>query len=85
MGEEDEEGEDDDMGDLAQLMGLPGGAGGPAANAPLTAADEASIARLLDLGFTRDLVLPVYLACGRDEELTANMLFDQAGNMAGDD
>lgn len=77
---------------LAQMMaGAPGagggrGAGGPGGRDPpgvirveLSEAERAAIDRLVALGFPRDIVLEAFLVCDRNEELTANYLFDSAG------
>ncbi|XP_064550519.1 uncharacterized protein LOC135436756 [Drosophila montana] len=39
--------------------------------------EEAAVERLMALGFDRDVVLPIYLACDKNEELTADILFRQ--------
>ncbi|RLV95703.1 UV excision repair protein RAD23 [Spathaspora sp. JA1] len=41
----------------------------------LTEADQNAINRLCELGFERDLVIQVYLACDKNEEVTADILF----------
>lgn len=38
--------------------------------------DEQAISRLCELGFDRVLVMQVYFACGKNEEIAANMLFN---------
>ncbi|EDV93052.1 GH18491 [Drosophila grimshawi] len=43
--------------------------------ADLSSDDEAAVERLMALGFERDVVVPVYLACDKNEELTADLLF----------
>lgn len=43
----------------------------------LTEADEQSILHLCELGFERSLVIQVYFACDKNEEITANMLFSE--------
>lgn len=44
-------------------------------NIHLTEQDEQAISRLCELGFERSLVIQVYFACDKNEEVTANMLF----------
>lgn len=42
---------------------------------PLTEQDQNAINRLCELGFERDLVIQVFLACDKNEEVTADILF----------
>ncbi|KAK6464270.1 XPC-binding domain-containing protein [Scheffersomyces coipomensis] len=42
---------------------------------PLTEQDQNAINRLCELGFERDLVIQVYLACDKNEEIAADILF----------
>lgn len=42
---------------------------------PLTEQDQNAIERLCELGFERDLVIQVYLACDKNEEVAADILF----------
>lgn len=42
----------------------------------ITETDEQAIGRLCELGFERSLVIQVYFACGKNEEIAANMLFN---------
>lgn len=42
----------------------------------ITETDELAIGRLCELGFERSLVIQVYFACGKNEEIAANMLFN---------
>jgi len=42
---------------------------------PLTEQDQSAINRLCELGFERDLVIQVYLACDKNEEVAADILF----------
>merc|ERR1712039_802543 len=44
--------------------------------AQLSAAGNAAVDRLVALGFERDAALEVYLACEKNEEMAANILFD---------
>ena len=41
----------------------------------ITEQDENAIVRLCELGFDRDLVLQVYMACDKNEEVAADILF----------
>ncbi|GEQ72403.1 hypothetical protein JCM33374_g6090 [Metschnikowia sp. JCM 33374] len=41
----------------------------------LTEQDQQAIARLCELGFDRNLVIQVYMACDKNEEVTADILF----------
>lgn len=41
----------------------------------LTSEDEQVIGRLCELGFERSLVIQIYFACDKNEEIAANMLF----------
>merc|ERR1712039_41767 len=68
------------MQGLAGLGGAGGGGAGgaPAAPAQLTEEDNAAIERLMSLGFDRNMVVEVYLGCGKNENLAANILFDGA-------
>ncbi|XP_001358808.2 UV excision repair protein RAD23 homolog B [Drosophila pseudoobscura] len=45
---------------------------------PLTAAEAAAVDRLTALGFQHDLAVQVYLACNKNEELAADVLFRQS-------
>lgn len=43
----------------------------------ITPEDEVAINRLCELGFERSLVIQVYFACDKNEEIAANMLFSE--------
>lgn len=43
---------------------------------PITPEDETAINRLMELGFDRGTVVQVYFACDKNEELAANVLFN---------
>lgn len=47
----------------------------PSAYVPLTAEEQDAVNRLCDLGFDRTLVIQVYLACDKNEEAAADILF----------
>lgn len=53
---------------------------GQEANVEVSESDELAIGRLCELGFERALVMQVYFACGKNEEIAANMLFNEFGD-----
>lgn len=53
---------------------------GEEVNVEVSESDEQAIARLCELGFERALVMQVYFACGKNEEIAANMLFNEFGD-----
>ncbi|XP_062126701.1 UV excision repair protein RAD23 homolog A [Drosophila sulfurigaster albostrigata] len=59
---------------IAMLNAAPGE---DAAATQLTSEEEAAVERLMALGFDRATVLQVYVACDKNEELTADILFSQ--------
>ncbi|QLG73371.1 hypothetical protein HG535_0E04550 [Zygotorulaspora mrakii] len=69
-------------GDIENLIGGETGEGemaieeDSAVPIEITEADEQAISRLCELGFERSLVIQVYFACGKNEEIAANMLFN---------
>ncbi|CAK9435450.1 uncharacterized protein LODBEIA_P01770 [Lodderomyces beijingensis] len=75
------EGEEGDIiGGGAGAGGLGGGAQGGevpegAVHLQLSEQDQSAINRLCELGFERHLVIQVYLACDKNEEVAADMLF----------
>merc|ERR1712151_1341302 len=57
--------------------GMPGG-GMPGGGIPeLSDAEKEAVDRLVALGYDRGMVLEVYLGCGKDENLAANILMDE--------
>ncbi|TVU05778.1 hypothetical protein EJB05_48961 [Eragrostis curvula] len=62
-------------GDEGDLLDQFGAAGVPQTIAVTTEENEA-IERLEQMGFSRDLVLEVFFACNKDEQLAANYLLD---------
>jgi UV excision repair protein RAD23 len=58
----------------AQGGGMPGG-GMP--QAQLTEEDNAAVERLVALGFDKEMVIEVFLGCGKDEQLAASILLDE--------
>lgn len=53
---------------------------GEEASVEVSENDELAIGRLCELGFERALVMQVYFACGKNEEIAANMLFNEFGD-----
>lgn len=60
---------DGEAGDIDQPQALPSGV-------DISSDDESAINRLCELGFERTLVIQVYFACDKNEEIAANMLFN---------
>jgi len=55
-----------------------GGAGGPMPmQIELSQDDQAAVDRLCALGYDREMVIEVYVGCGKDEQLAANILMDE--------
>ncbi|SMN18188.1 similar to Saccharomyces cerevisiae YEL037C RAD23 Protein with ubiquitin-like N terminus, subunit of Nuclear Excision Repair Factor 2 (NEF2) with Rad4p that binds damaged DNA [Maudiozyma saulgeensis] len=67
--------EDSDLG-TAQTEGqIEGAEQAPPFNLEMSEEDEQAVSRLCELGFERTLVIQVYFACDKNEEIAANMLF----------
>ncbi|CAB4252105.1 similar to Saccharomyces cerevisiae YEL037C RAD23 Protein with ubiquitin-like N terminus, subunit of Nuclear Excision Repair Factor 2 (NEF2) with Rad4p that binds damaged DNA [Maudiozyma barnettii] len=67
--------EDGDLG-AAQTEGqIEGSEQAPPFNLEMSEEDEQAVSRLCELGFERTLVIQVYFACDKNEEIAANMLF----------
>ena len=66
-------GDDIAEGDLGDFGGQTQGA---PPNVTISAEDEEAINRLCELGFERTLVVQIYFACDKNEEIAANMLFN---------
>lgn len=65
-----------DAGDDGAVASLEGGEGQQGFQGiQLTSQDEEAISRLCELGFERAIVVQVYFACDKNEEIAANMLF----------
>lgn len=72
------EGSGVDLGALGDDMDMEGGQGGPGGDnvIQVTAEERDSIERLQGMGFDRQIVLQAFIACDRNEELTANYLIE---------
>ncbi|XP_034131034.1 UV excision repair protein RAD23 homolog A [Drosophila guanche] len=64
----------EDLNDAAEFPHLAEGG----QQASLTAEETAAVERLMALGFQRELAVQVYLACNKNEELAADVLFRQS-------
>ena len=70
------EGEDIEFDDAeGELAAGEGGLGAGEAAIQLSEQDESAIGRLCELGFDRNLVIQVYIACDKNEEVAADILF----------
>jgi UV excision repair protein RAD23 len=56
----------------------PGGSEEGVTEIAVTPADQEAINRLTELGFDRNLVIQIYFACEKNEEVAANILYDQS-------
>lgn len=74
--------EDTDVGAGGGTAGAGGAGAGGAGRQPqgvqLSQQDESSITRLMELGFPRETVRQAYLACGKNEQMAANFLFENS-------
>jgi hypothetical protein len=64
------------------MPGAPGGVPPGAVRVQLSEAESADIARLVEMGFDRTEALQVYMACGKNVEAAASILFDGLGDGA---
>lgn len=71
---EDGDDEGDETEDFFNAMQQAGGTGG--ANVELSEAENEAVERLQQLGFTREVAVQAYVACGKNEEVAASMLFE---------
>merc|ERR550537_1405287 len=74
------------MGGPGGMPGMPGGGGQPPPGAnviQLTQEEMAAVTRLTQLGFTQQEAVQAYLACDKNEESAANLLFDGFGGDGG--
>ena len=78
------------LGGLAGLGGLGGEAGGQAGGPQtmgiqVTQEEREAINRLQALGFERHVVIEAFFACDKNEQLTANYLFDHGAELMEED
>lgn len=63
------------------MQAMLGGMGMGQPQIELSPDDEEAIGRLMALGFPRGIVIQAFLACDKNENLAANFLFDQGGDL----
>nr|CAG4717695.1 unnamed protein product [Naegleria fowleri] len=59
-----------------EQAGIPGGQQPPPGTVYITREDERKINELVGLGFTKNEAIQAYLACDRNQEMAANLLFE---------
>ncbi|OQV21248.1 putative UV excision repair protein RAD23-like protein B [Hypsibius exemplaris] len=79
-----DDGEDDDDMEGEEFLDGEGGEGGEAPQGVhyvnVTPAEQAAIERLKALGFPEQMVIEAFIACDKNEEMAANLLFSGLGD-----